>query len=207
MRFLRRPRFEARSIAVFCGAFHPPTIAHLELARAARQRVDEVLWVMPESFPHKTYADVPLPQRLRLLLEASSDPIAIARENLFFSIAEEAAGHFPQAAIQLLIGEDGARRILDWDYGLAAQEHRHYLQTSLSRFPILSAQREADWCTPAEFESYIHWLAVHPQLASISSSLVRERIRNGEDWESLVPAAIRQRIRDFYGSGGNRKGQ
>ena len=70
MRFLRPLRKNIRQVAVFCGAFHPPTIAHTSLAEAARQVRDEVLWVMPERFPHKHYELVPLPQRLRLILEA-----------------------------------------------------------------------------------------------------------------------------------------
>ena len=155
MRFLRRPRTDSRSIAVFCGAFHPPTVAHLALAEAARKRVDEVLWVMPESFPHKQYDRVTLLQRLRLVLEASSDPVAVASQSLFFSIAEEAEMALDGRKIQLLIGEDGARRIVEWDYGLNPAEHQLFLEQKFRKYPLFSSRRQEDWTLPEGIQNFV----------------------------------------------------
>ena len=207
MRFLRRPRRESRSIAVFCGAFHPPTVAHAALARAAKDRVDEVLWVMPERFPHKTYEGVGLAGRLRMILESTTDPVAVARENLFFSIAREAEESLPGTAIRLLIGEDGARRVVEWDYGFDREEHERFLMEHLRQFPILTARRQEQWVLPAGFEDGFEWIDVEPAVAAVSSTEVRDRIARGEDWATLVPEEIRRRVAELYASGGTVKGQ
>ncbi len=206
MRFLRRPRHESRCIAVFCGAFHPPTIAHRELARAAGGHVDEVLWVMPERFPHKAYEGVGLPERLRMVLEATDDPVAMSEESLFFTIAEEAE-RCTEASIRLLIGEDGARRLVEWDYGFTPEEHARYLREHLDRFGILTARRQEAWELPPGLEERFTWLDVDEEIARVSSTLVRERIARGEAWEMLVPERIRARVAEFYGSAGRVIGQ
>ncbi len=207
MRFLRRPRTNSRSIAVFCGAFHPPTMAHLKLAQAARELVDEVLWVMPEAFPHKAYEGVALPERLRMVLESTVDAVGLAKESLFFSIAAEAAESLPAIQIRLLIGEDGARRILEWDYGLGKLEHEEYLESNLKRYPILTAQRQETWELPQRLERYFSWLEVEAAMRAVSSTEVRKRIAQGGDWEALVPEAIRRHVRRLYGSTGMVSGQ
>lgn len=207
MRFLRRPKPASRCIAVFCGAFHPPTVAHAELARAARNHVDEVLWVMPESFPHKNYENVSLPGRLRVLLEASQDAVAVSSESLFFSIAAEAEQSLPGKQIRLLIGEDGARRLLEWNYGFDAAARHRYLSDHLRRYPILTARRQEQWQLPAEWEACFNWLDVDPAIGGVSSSMVRQRMASGEPWREWVPATVRNRVAELYASGGIVKGQ
>lgn len=207
MRFLRRPRPSSRCIAVFCGAFHPPTVAHLELARAARERVDDVMWVMPRRFPHKTYEGVDLARRLRLLLEATDDPVALSDENLFFSVAQETSVALPGSAVQLLIGEDGARRVIEWDYGFSPQEHADYLSQHLASFPILTARRQEIWQLPETLEPWFQWLDVEPRVASVSSTEVRDSIREGRDWKHLVPSHIHHLVERYYGSAGTVSGQ
>lgn len=207
MRFLRRPQAGSRSIAIFCGAFHPPTIAHLALADAARERVDEVLWVMPETFPHKQYDRVSLLQRLRLVLEASADPVAVASESLFFSIAAEAEATLAGCRIHLLIGEDGARRIVEWDYGLDAARHALFLAENFLKYPLLSSRRQDDWALPEGLQECVEWLPIKVMHGSISSTVVRQRIAEGQDWTDLVPKSIHKKVAEFYGSVGMASGQ
>ena len=207
MRFLRRPKRSSRSIAVFCGAFHPPTVAHVALARAAREVVDEVVWVMPEKFPHKSYDGVALPARLRMVLESTADAVALSRENLFFSVAGEMEEALPGRAVQLLIGEDGARRIVEWDYGLDANGHAEYLESNLKKYPVLSARRKEQWAIPEELAAYFGWLEVETAMEAISSTEVRQRIASGGDWEAMVPEGSRRLVSRLYGSVGMVRGQ
>ena len=207
MRFLRRPQAGSRSIAIFCGAFHPPTIAHLALADAARERVDEVLWVMPETFPHKQYDRVSLLQRLRLVLEVSADPVAVASESLFFSIAAEAEATLAGCKIHLLIGEDGARRIVEWDYGLDTARHALFLEENFLKYPLLSSRRQDDWALPEGLQGCVEWLPIKAMHGSISSTVVRQRIAEGQDWTDLVPKSIHKKVAEFYGSVGMASGQ
>ena len=78
MEFFRRAAGQARRLGVFPGSFHPPTRAHLALARAALNVVDELLFVLPRRFPHKGWEGVGFGDRARML--------------------EAAAGVFPRAA-------------------------------------------------------------------------------------------------------------
>jgi nicotinate-nucleotide adenylyltransferase len=207
MRFLRRPRQESRSIAVFCGAFHPPTIAHMALVEAAKAQVDEVIWVLPESFPHKTYDQVSLEDRAAMLLQVGSDPVAIAENNLFFEVAQEALEHLPGSEVKLLIGEDGARRFIEWDYGFTEDQHIAYLEQWLQRFPVVTAKRQESWQLPESLEAYFRWLSLDERVQAISSSLVRERILLGENWSGLVPVEIHALVDQLYGSKGRASGQ
>ena len=73
MEFFRRaPEFPNR-LAVFPGSFNPVTVAHVALARAALNNVDEVVFVLPRVFPHKHYSGATFEQRLDLLQTKTSD--------------------------------------------------------------------------------------------------------------------------------------
>ncbi|HBY64428.1 MAG TPA: hypothetical protein DEH78_31800, partial [Solibacterales bacterium] len=99
MDFLRRAPGAPSRLALFPGAFNPPTIAHLGLAQAALACAAEVLFVLPRAFPHKTYREGPsFEQRLPLLLAATA---AEPR----FSIASAPAGLFIDIARASFLGE------------------------------------------------------------------------------------------------------
>jgi phosphopantetheine adenylyltransferase len=80
-------------LGIFPGAFHPPTRAHLGIAKAALAFVDEVVFVMPRAFPHKEYEAVGIQQRLDLLAAAAGDEprfsVAVTERGLFADIARE----------------------------------------------------------------------------------------------------------------------
>ena len=85
----RQPGHPAR-VAVFPGAWNPPTIAHLEIARAARKLADEVIWVLPRRFPHKGFETADLEARAKML-----NLIAHAEEG--FSAALSDGGLLPRS--------------------------------------------------------------------------------------------------------------
>ncbi|WP_155121600.1 hypothetical protein [Bryobacter aggregatus] len=207
MQFLREPPAASREIAVFCGAFHPPTVAHLALSQAARQHVDAIVWAMPESFPHKSYDTVGRAERLQLVLKATTDAVAVTRENLFFAVAQELRETIPAARIHLLIGEDGVRRLFEWDYGEGEDWKGEYLKTHLQHTPLLSLRRQDQWVVPLEYQDSIRWLETATAHREVSSTQVRDRIASGLDWEHLVPPAIIPEVSRLYGSSGRSNGQ
>ena len=79
-----------RRIGLFAGSFNPPTHAHLALIRAAATHVDEVVAVLPRSFPHKIYDGATLEQRIAML-----EALAVAQP---FSIQVTAGGLFIEIA-------------------------------------------------------------------------------------------------------------
>ena len=60
-----------RTLGILAGSFNPPTIAHLELAQAASQQVDTLIFVVPRAFPHKDYSGATLEQRIEMLQSVS----------------------------------------------------------------------------------------------------------------------------------------
>ena len=73
MEFFRRAPVTVQSLGILPGTFNPPTLAHIALAWAALARVDEVLFVLPRAFPHKTYDGAGLEERLAMLQAAVED--------------------------------------------------------------------------------------------------------------------------------------
>lgn len=204
MQFLREPRIEKQSsaprLALFAGAFHPPTIAHLALARQALQAVDEVVFALPRSFPHKSYEGTTLDQRIHMLLNATDAPIALFDTNYFFNMAEELQARQPQAQVHLLLGEDAAARLLTWDYGLDPASTESYISEYLRQFPILTTSREDQTPVPLYYREKLLWLPTPPDAINVSSTEVRQRIANQQPWRHLVPSAIHAEVERLYGS-------
>src|SRR5207248_8252205 len=116
MEFFRRSLEFPRTLAVFPGSFNPVTVAHVALARAALNNVDEVVFVLPRVFPHKHYSDATFEQRLDLLQTAlAGEPrfsIAASDRGLFVEIARECRVPYgPDVRLSFLCGRDAAERI------------------------------------------------------------------------------------------------
>ncbi len=199
MEILRRAPIEPARLGVYPGAFNPPTRAHLALAGAALDVVDEVLFVMPRVLPHKTYEGVSLPHRMELLLGAIDDgprfSAASTSRGLFIDIARECrAAYGPDADLLILCGRDAAERAVHWDYGRPGA-----FPEMLQEFELLVVSRGGEMTIPAGTGHRIHRLALPGDWDEVSATAVRERIREGLPWEHLVPAAIVPRVRELYG--------
>jgi nicotinate-nucleotide adenylyltransferase len=198
MIFFRRAAGNPSRVAVFPGSFNPPTGAHVALAHAALTRADEVLWVLPRVFPHKAYAGASFHNRVRLLCAATCPEtrfsVASSEGGLFIEIARECqAAYGKDIELMFLCGRDAAERVADWDYGGAG-----VFAEMLQVFGLLVAARHGAYEAPDEFRHRIQRLDVTPDLDNVSASEVRRRIREGEDWEHLVPAETVGMVREIY---------
>lgn len=196
MQFYRDSSGKPGRVGILAGSFNPPTVAHLELAQAAREWVDLVVCVVPRVFPHKSYFGATLQQRVEMLEAAGlAMPHAIAstEQGLFIDIARECREHYgPLAALSFICGRDAAERILGWDYG-----REGVVEEMLGEFELLVAPRDGHFQAPEKFGHRIHPLHV-TGYEEVSSTEVRERIARGEDWEQLVPEKIRGQVRAIY---------
>ena len=187
----------SKRVGVLPGSFNPPTIAHLELAQAAAEHVDEVVCVLPRVFPHKEYFGASLEERVELLQGAglaAPHSIAVSEQGLFIDIARECREHYdPQAKLYFLCGSDAAERIMTWDYGRAG-----VVEEMLAEFELLVAPRGGWYHPPAKLRHRVHDLKVGPEHRQVSSTEVRERIARGQPWEHLVPKRIADRVRKIY---------
>src|SRR4051812_36961183 len=198
MQFFRRsPEFPSK-LAVFPGSFNPVTVAHVALARAALNNVDEVVFVLPRVFPHKHYSAATFEQRLELLQTALDGErkfsIAASDRGLFVEIARECrAPYGPAVRLSFLCGRDAAERIVSWDYGREGA-----WQEMLREFDLLVAARNGEYQPPNGESGSFRQIAVDPQCDGVSASEVRRRIASGENWEHLVPEKIHARVREIY---------
>jgi hypothetical protein len=82
------------------------------------------------------------------------------------------------------VGSDAADRIVNWDYG-----YEGAFEQQLKVFELLVAARQGSYEPPPFLRPYVHSLEMPEALDWVSSSEVRRRIRTGEHWRDLVPAA------------------
>lgn len=201
MDFFRRTSATPRRLAVLPGTFNPPTRAHLALARAALASVDEVLFVLPRAFPHKSYTGASFEDRVRMLAAAAGgEPrfsIASSDGGLFIEVARQCREAYgPDVELLILCGRDAAERAVSWDYG-----HPGAFREQLGEYGLLVAPRAGSYRPPVEFEDRIQGLAAVDGCDEVSATDVRERIRRGEPWEDLVPRPIVEMVRGIYREG------
>lgn len=189
-----RSRSALRTLAVFSGAFHPPTIAHLGMAREALSVAEEVLFTIPREFPHKEWEGATLDERLDWLDAATGgEPrfsIGVSDGGLLIDIARECRSLYGDAVrLLFLCGRDAAERIAAWDYGA-----REPFARQLDEYELLVAARNGEYEPPPELASRIHPLAMPASFDDVSSTAVRELRAAGLAWKHLVPLAVAARM-------------
>jgi cytidyltransferase-like protein len=161
-------------LGILPGSFHPITIAHVALAEAALAHVEEVLFVMPREFPHKSYEGMPLERRLELVrLSIESNPqfsLAITEGGLFIDIAREIREIYPSAELWFLCGKDAAERIVAWPYTGTT------IEDQLGEYGLLVADRQGHYEPPPHLAARIRPL----QLAGDYNEVSSTRIRDGD---------------------------
>lgn len=200
MDLLRGAAVPSRRVGVFSGSFHPPTCAHLGLARAALEQMDEVLFVLPKVFPHKRYEAVSFEERAEMVLAATADEprfsVGAAEGGLFLEIAGECRAIYGEwVELWFLCGKDAAERVVGWDYGTRAG-----IERQLDVYRLLVAARQGEYFPPPECAHGVRALTLEKAFDEVSSTEVRRRARAGEPWEHLVPEAIHAAVRRLYGT-------
>lgn len=198
MQFLIRSSVRPTTVGILPGSFNPPTLAHLALAEAALEEVDEVTLVLPRTFPHKKYQEADFTQRagmLRAAIEGHQRLSAATSDGgLFREIAQECrAACGAGVSLMFVCGRDAAERVVNWDYG-----DPRAIDRMLEDFSLLVASRQGVFIPPARLGHRIRTLPVADDLSEVSASEVRRRIRDGAAWEHLVPAAIVPMVRKIY---------
>jgi nicotinate-nucleotide adenylyltransferase len=198
MEFFQRSAGSPCRLGVLPGTFNPVTVAHLALAEGALAVVDEVVFVLPRQFPHKTYSGASFAQRVELLrIALAGKPrfsIAACERGLFAEIAGDCRQAYGAGVrLSFLCGRDAAERIANWDYGSPGA----FLKM-LEQFDMLVAARSGEYCPPESLASSFFRLELSGAFDHVSASEVRTRIGNGEPWEHLVPVAVRRRVGEIY---------
>jgi nicotinic acid mononucleotide adenylyltransferase len=185
-------------VAVFPGAWNPPTVAHLEIARAALARVDEVIWVLPRALPHKGFKGAGFEDRRRMIVRLTESErgfsAAVSEGGLYAEIAAEAREFFGEATeIALLAGRDAVERMAAWDYGRPG-----VFDELVKRHRLLVAARQGEYEPAGHHSDRIVRLTMAADWDDVSSSEVRRLMESGENWRDLVPAALADMVGSLY---------
>ena len=179
-------------IGLFGGAFNPPHLGHLELARRAFEEfgLEKLLVLVSDDPGHKPVA-CPLEERLALARAAFADvPRTQVIADPYRYTIDRLRAEPPGDAI-FLMGADQYRDFPTWKEPDAVLEH----------IPLGVATRSGVERPPValEHEGRVRFFEIDSP--PIASRDLRERARRGETLDDLVPEAVLREIenRGLYG--------
>lgn len=183
-------------IGVFGGTFDPMHIGHLAIARAARDQagLDRVLFVIAANPPHKNDAITPADIRLEMAeaaiahepgLELSRIELDRPGPSYTADTLKRLHAQMPGAGFYFILGYDSALDLPKW----------RDPEAILAQATLLVAPRP-DRRTPLP-----PMLAGHCQLLrmndyKISSSEIREQLKQGRNMDNWLPAPVAALIRE-----------
>lgn len=183
-------------IGLFGGSFDPVHLGHLLVAQAACEELGlkRLFFVPTAQSPFKPdHVLAPADLRLRLLRLALAggvryeiDKQEIGRGGISYSVdtVRDYAARFPAAELFFLIGADHVAQLPKWREALTLAK--------LAEFVVIPRPGQPTIQAPPPFR--VRLLSGFP--VSISSSQIRERIREGKPVNGLVPAAVAEAIHD-----------
>jgi nicotinate-nucleotide adenylyltransferase len=197
MDIVRRAAEPRSRVAVLCGAFNPPTRAHLALAEAAAPRAGEVLFVLPRRLPHKDFSGASFADRLEMLVAATEgDPrfgVGVSDGGLLWEIARECRADCGVRDVSFVLGRDAAERVLGW-----RDPRLPPIEEQLREFELMVAARGGEFAAPEHLAGRIQRLAIPGEFDAQSATEVRRRAAAGESWETLVPEPVVEMVRRVY---------
>ncbi len=194
----QRPR-----LGVLGGSFNPITNAHIILGEKALQTFSlaEVIFMLPETLPHKQDLEVSLSDRIALmnlaLQEHARFSVAVSRHGLFMDIYKDLSELFgSETQVFFLTGRDAAERILTWKY----PDPEKALSEMFSAFELIVADRQGKFEIEgipmfARYKDKIHGLELPSKIEQLSSTAIRKRIKRSQSIKGLVPDGVGEFIR------------
>ncbi len=188
---------KAERIGVYGGTFDPIHNTHIEIARAALERVrlDRVLFVVAARPPHKRHeVFAEAEARLALVQAAIADEprmeasrVEMDRRGLSFTVdtLRQIRQNAPDAALYLIVGYDSLVELPGWYEPEAILEMARLLVVPRPGVPP---------DMPSVLEGKFDLLPF--QESPLSSTEVRRRTASGEDISALVPPAVARMIRE-----------
>ena len=192
-----------RRLGVFGGAFDPPHLAHVALARVAIEQLElDALWVIPTGQAwHKTRTLSPVEHRLNMAkLAFSSDSKVFvddretrrAGPTYTIDTLNALKTEHPLADLFLVIGADQARSLTTW----------HRWQEVMQSATICVAGRDNSSLPDGEFAPSNAleggFLRLRMPLNPISATAIRARVANAEPIAALVGEPVARYIAQHH---------
>ena len=178
-----------RLIALFGGSFNPIHNGHIALARAVREQcaLDEVWLMVSPQNPLKQGSTELLDDELRLEMvrkaledvegvEACDYEMHLPRPSYTWTTLQHLQKDYPDYTFILLIGGDNWTHFQRW---------RHW-KDILWHHDIIVYPRDE------------HPGTIHGPLFNVSSTEIRQKVRQGESIEGLVPPSIEALVTKYY---------
>jgi nicotinate-nucleotide adenylyltransferase len=182
---------------IFSGSFNPIHIGHLALANWMCEfcAIDELWFVVSPKNPQKDESEL-IDESVRLQMveaaiagypkfKASDFEFALPRPSYTIHTLYALRDTYPDRDFHLIIGADNWHKICQW------KDYRTLVET----FPMLIYPRKGyDIAIP---EVYPHIKKVDAPLLEVSSTFIRQSLKNGKDIRFFLPETIRDRQMDL----------
>ncbi len=181
-------------VGIFGGTFDPPHWGHLLLAEFVRDEagLDQV-WLVPAlQPPHKTnYPVTDAATRYRMvelacagdakIVPSDADITHNRRPSFTIDLIDDLQRKFPQHEFALIIGGDSLVEITTW----------HRWQQLLRKCQVIVLPRPGFDLTRAHPDALKASQVIESPLVDISSTAIRQRVREGKSIRYMVPEAVR----------------
>jgi nicotinate (nicotinamide) nucleotide adenylyltransferase len=213
---VQRARLTGARLGVFASSFNPPTLAHLELMRLAREQfsLDETLALAGAANADKLSYECSLEDRLMMLLVATEGDerasVGLSSHAYFVDMVEALLRAYPpETDLHFIIGFDTFERALDIEDRYTARYYRKFnnrreaIKYLVERSRLIVANRdcngreEIDRLIEREkdlLEGRVLILETAGDLGERSATEVRRRARAHQSIDELVPAAVSRYI-------------
>lgn len=189
----------SKSIGVFGGSFNPIHTGHIHLARQILKRVqlDEVWFMVSPLNPFKKDANDLLDDQLRLQiaekalegedgLQASDYEFHLPKPSYTWSTLQHLSDDFPYYKFSLIIGADNWLAFDKW----AKPDF------ILSHYNVIVYPREGYAIDKSSLPDSVRF--VDTELYPVSSTEIRQRVREGKSIDGLVPESIVTLVEQYY---------
>ena len=191
-------------LGIFPASFNPPTLAHLSLIRKARRlgNLDEMLVLLDAQAMDKCIIGAGLEDRVMMLKRLfQRDPrvsIGISNRGLFVEKLEPLRALYPSPIVfTFIVGFDTIVRVMDKGY---YSNREKTLDRLFGQCEFLVANREEkekhsfeDIFSREENQPYrdkVSFITLPSRFSHISSSLVRNNLREGKPVRDWVPSVV-----------------
>ena len=191
-------RLEEASIGIFGGSFNPIHNGHIALAKAflEKENLDQVWFMVSPQNPFKVNQQL-LADHLRLKLvckatagnphfKASDYEFQLPKPSYTWNTLQQLSHDFPTYRFTLLVGGD------NWE----AFDRWYHAEDILANYPIVVYPRQGQAVSRTTLPDGVSIL--NTPLINISSTEIRQRVKQDEDISQFVPAEIEGDVIRLY---------